>query len=402
MPKLRYTILTATGVTKEVSIDAIDDATARRQLRRQGSIVVHALGEAGANGKRRFGLSHSQRFDVYTFANRLSPLLSAGIPLEHGLAVLDLLEVGCKYEERNSFLKIRRRLNNKKKFSQLTREMPEYFSPLFSGLIETGEESGCLPEVTRELRRFLKESKEFREFVLTSSIYPAIVISVTFLVVVLLFTVFIPRFAKIFEELGREMPFLTCSMLGVGNLMHSVWWLWPLLIAGGIILYRRSRRAGRLKAAKDRFLLRLPLLGGIIVAVQTGRFLRTLSIMVKNHVQLLPAVRISRKVIENDVIRESFASVEERLRGGSRLSVILSASPYMPPGSIAMLKIAEESGEIGEMLERIAEESEEDIRVRVKRLLAFLEPGIILLLAGVVLLVVLSIFLAIMDMNVIK
>lgn len=399
MPKLRYTILTATGVTKEVSIDAIDDATARRQLRRQGSIVVHALGEAGANGKRRFGLSHSQRFDVYTFANRLSPLLSAGIPLEHGLAVL---EEGCKDEERNIVLKLRRGLHEGKKFSQLTREMPEYFSPLFSGLIETGEESGCLPEVTRELRRFLKESKEFREFVLTSSIYPAIVISVTFLVVVLLFTVFIPRFAKIFEELGREMPFLTRSMLGVGNLMQSVWWLWPLLIAGGIILYRRSQRAGRLKAAKDRFLLRLPLLGGIIVAVQTGRFLRTLSIMVKNHVQLLPAVRISRKVIENDVIRESFASVEERLRGGSRLSVILSASPYMPPGSIAMLKIAEESGEIGEMLERIAEESEEDIRVRVKRLLAFLEPGIILLLAGVVLLVVLSIFLAIMDMNVIK
>ena len=399
MPKLRYTILTATGVTKEVSIDAIDDATARRQLRRQGSIVVHALGEAGANGKRRFGLSHSQRFDVYTFANRLSPLLSAGIPLEHGLAVL---EEGCKDEERNIVLKLRRGLHEGKKFSQLTREMPEYFSPLFSGLIETGEESGCLPEVTRELRRFLKESKEFREFVLTSSIYPAIVISVTFLVVVLLFTVFIPRFAKIFEELGREMPFLTRSMLGVGNLMQSVWWLWPLLIAGGIILYRRSQRPGRLKAAKDRFLLRLPLLGGIIVAVQTGRFLRTLSIMVKNHVQLLPAVRISRKVIENDVIRESFASVEERLRGGSRLSVILSASPYMPPGSIAMLKIAEESGEIGEMLERIAEESEEDIRVRVKRLLAFLEPGIILFLAGVVLLVVLSIFLAIMDMNVIK
>ena len=399
MPKLRYTILTATGVTKEVSIDAIDDATARRQLRRQGSIVVHALGEAGANGKRRFGLSHSQRFDVYTFANRLSPLLSAGIPLEHGLAVL---EEGCKDEERNIVLKLRRGLHEGKKFSQLTREMPEYFSPLFSGLIETGEESGCLPEVTGELRCFLKESKEFREFVLTSSIYPAIVISVTFLVVVLLFTVFIPRFAKIFEELGREMPFLTRSMLGVGNLMQSVWWLWPLLIAGGIILYRRSRRAGRLKTAKDRFLLRLPLLGGIIVAVQTGRFLRTLSIMVKNHVQLLPAVRISRKVIENDVIRESFASVEERLRGGSRLSVILSASPYMPPGSIAMLKIAEESGEIGEMLERIAEESEEDIRVRVKRLLAFLEPGIILFLAGVVLLVVLSIFLAIMDMNVIK
>ena len=237
---------------------------------------------------------------------------------------------------------------------------------------------------------------------LTSSIYPSIVVSVTLLVIVLLFTVFIPRFAKIFEELGREMPFLTRTMLGIGNFMQSVWWIWPLLIFGVVLLYRKSRRPGRLKTAKDRLLLRLPLLGGIVTAIQTGRFLRTLSIMVKNHVQLLPAVRISRKVIENDLIRDSFAAVEDRLRGGSRLSAILGASPYMPPGSIAMLKIAEESGEIGEMLERIAEESEEDIRVRVKRLLAFLEPGIILVLAGVVLLVVLSIFLALMDMNVIK
>ena len=149
-------------------------------------------------------------------------------------------------------------------------------------------------------------------------------------------------------------------------------------------------------------LLRLPLVGGIISAVQTGRFLRTLSIMVRNHVQLLPAIRISRKVIENDVIRESFAAVEDHLRGGSRLSTILGTSPYMPRGSIAMLKIAEESGEIGEMLERIAGESEDEIRLRVRRLLAFLEPGIILVLAGIVLLVVLAIFLAIMDMNAIQ
>ena len=281
MPKLRYAVLTAGGARKEVAVDAPDDAAARRRLRRQGLIVVRALGEsAGKAG--RFRLRRTPRFDVYIFTSRLSPLLAAGIPLEHGLAVL---EEGGREEERNVVQRLRRGLHEGKKFSQLTREMPECFPPLFSGLIETGEESGCLPEVTRELRRFLKESKEFREFVLTSSIYPSIVVSVTLLVIVLLFTVFIPRFAKIFEELGREMPFLTRTMLGVGNFMQSVWWIWPLLIFGLVLLYRKSRRPGRLKTAKDRLLLRLPLLGGIITAVQTGRFLRTLSIMVKNHVQ---------------------------------------------------------------------------------------------------------------------
>lgn len=397
MPKLRYIVLASDGRLREIEVEAAGDAAARRQLRRQGGMVVRPLGEAAAG--RRFRLRSTRRFDVYVFTCRLAPLLAAGIPLEHGLAVL---EEGCGREEAEVVRKLRRGLHEGKKFSQLTREMPEQFPPLFSGLIETGEESGCLPEVTAELRRFLKESKEFREFVITSSIYPAIVVSVTLLVIVLLFTVFIPRFAKIFEELGREMPFLTRAMLGIGNFMEAAWWVWPLLIGGAALFYRRSAAQGKLKRWKDRAVLKLPLIGGIAAAVQTGRFLRTLSIMVKNHVQLLPAIRISRRVIANDEVRESFAGVEEHLRGGSRFSAILGKSPYMPPGSVAMLKIAEESGELGEMLGRIAEESEEETRVRVKRLLAFLEPGIILVLAGVVLLVVLSIFLAIMEMNVIK
>jgi len=396
MPKLRYMVLAPDGRRREVELEAADDPAARRQIRRQGSMVIRPLGEPGA---RRFRLRPAKSFDVYVFTCRLTPLLAAGIPLEHGLAVL---EEGCGREEAEVVRKLRRGLHEGKKFSQLTREMPDCFPPLFSGLIETGEESGCLPEVAAELRRFLKEGKEFREFVITSSIYPAIVVSVTLLVIVLLFTVFIPRFAKIFEELGREMPFLTRAMLGIGNFMEAVWWFWPLLIVAGILFHRRSAASGKLKRWKDRVVLKLPLIGGIVTAIQAGRFLRTLSIMVKNHVQLLPAVRISRRVIGNGEVRESFAGVEEHLRGGSRLSTILGNSPYMPPGSVAMLKIAEESGELGEMLERIAEESEEETRVRVRRLLAFLEPGIILVLAGVVLLVVLSIFLAIMEMNVIK
>ncbi len=398
MVKLRYAVLTATGATREVVVEAVDDAAARRCLRRQGMMVIRNLGASSRSGVWRFSCRRTPRFDVYTFTNRLAPLLAAGIPLEHGLAVLEEEGDG----ESGVVRQLRRGLHEGRRFSRLAREMPEHFPPLFVGLMETGEEGGCLPEVTCELRSFLKESREFREFVLTSAIYPAIVISVTLLVIILLFTVFLPRFAKIFEELGREMPFLTRAMLGIGNFMQAIWWVWPLLIAGSVLLYRKSRSSGRLKSAGDRMLLRLPLVGGIISAVQTGRFLRTLSIMVRNHVQLLPAIRISRKVIENDVIRESFAAVEDHLRGGSRLSTILGTSPYMPRGSIAMLKIAEESGEIGEMLERIAGESEDEIRLRVRRLLAFLEPGIILVLAGIVLLVVLAIFLAIMDMNAIQ
>ena len=334
MPKLRYIVFSPEGRKQEVEVEASGDTAARRQLRRRGILVIRSRAET--SGVRNFRLRPKKSFDVYGFTCRLAPLLAAGIPLEHGLAVL---EGETSSREAEVVGKLRIGLQEGKKFSQLTREMHECFPPLFSGLIEAGEESGSLPEVATELRRFLKESKEFREFIITSSIYPAIVISVTFLVVVLLFTVFIPRFAKIFEDLGREMPFLTRVMLGIGNCMESVWWFWPLLITGLVLLYRKSSASGILKQWKDRLLIHLPLIGPILTEVQTGRFLRTLSIMIKNHVQLLSAVRIARQVIENEVVRESFSEVEEHLRGGSCISVVLSKSPYMLPGSIAIRSV---------------------------------------------------------------
>ena len=124
--------------------------------------------------------------------------------------------------------------------------------------------------------------------------------------------------------------------------------------------------------------------------------------MLKNHVKLLTAVTVSKKIFNNLIIAKDFDSIESELYKGDKLSHILKDSLYMPQGSVAMLRIAEESGDLGEMLERIAQESEEETRVKVQRLLAFLEPVIIMVLALIVLLVVLSIFMAIMEMNVMK
>ena len=153
---------------------------------------------------------------------------------------------------------------------------------------------------------------------------------------------------------------------------------------------------------KSKTALKLPIINGIVISIEVSRFIRTLSIMLKNHVKLLTAVTVSKKIFNNLIIAKDFDSIESELYKGDKLSHILKDSLYMPQGSVAMLRIAEESGDLGEMLERIAQESEEETRVKVKRLLAFLEPVIIMVLALIVLLVVLSIFMAIMEMNVMK
>ena len=399
MAKFCYLAADRTGKQKEVEIEAQDAASSLRILRKMGCFLIKEVElKENASVLARFLPKH--KFDVKNFADRLNPLLEANIPLEQSLGII---EEGYKNPDDIEVVRhLRKGLHEGKRFSALLREMDDVFPPLFSSLIEVGEESGCLPEVTKELRRFLKESKDFRNFVLTSSIYPAIVISVTLGVLVLLFTVFIPRFAKIFDELGREMPFLTRTMLNIGNVFQSVWWLWFILIIGIIWGIGKHRNRHWFRLWKSKMALKLPIVNGIVVSIEVSRFIRTLSIMLKNHVKLLIAVTVSKKIFNNLIIAKDFEPIESELYKGDKLSHILKNNQYMPQGSVAMLRIAEESGDLGEMLERIAEESEEETRLKVKRLLAFLEPVIIMVLALIVLLVVLSIFMAIMEMNVMK
>ena len=385
----------------ETVIEAGSEADALRILNQRNLTVVKFLGESDSAqppGTPRISFSRKGKFNIYDFTDRLAPLLEAGIPLEQTLAII---EQGMKNNSGGLAVvqELRRGLHEGKSFSSLLKARETLFPPLFASLIETGEETGSLPEVAKELQRFMKDSKEFKEFVITSSIYPSIIVLVTLTMIVLLFTFFIPRFARLFKDAGKDLPFMTQVMLETGNFMQAVWWLWPLLILLGIVLWKRSRKTGALKAWKDKNVLRIPLAGRIVEGVQVSRFIRTLSIMVRNDVGIIKAVNISSRILQNGVIADSFSSVSAELRAGHKLSVALGKSPYMPDGAPSMLRIAEESGDVAQMLTRIAENSEGQVKTQLKRLLTALEPAIILVLAGFIALVVVAVFQAIMKMN---
>ena len=192
MERMRFQAIDRTGKAVIMEISANDETSAKRQLRRMGYTPVRSV--AAREGFSFAGLLKGEHhFDLYHFTCRLSPLLLANIPLERALAVIE--EGVKKPKEREVILYLRQGLHEGKSFSALTRERKEWFSPLYSSLVESGEQSGNLAGVMMELKRFLKESKDFKDFVITCSIYPAIVVSVTLGVIFLLFTVFIPRFA---------------------------------------------------------------------------------------------------------------------------------------------------------------------------------------------------------------
>ena len=380
---------------REVLIEADSEKEAREKLRVRGIVPVKFLGEAAAE-RRSFALKRS-KINTFEFTRELAPLLDSYIPLERALSII--AESSPEKEQRNFVSSMRQALHEGKKFSEIVRSHGALFPPYYANLIESGEETGCLPEVVRELHKFMGESKELKDFIISSSVYPAAIMAITLLVTVLLFTVFVPRFANIFTDMGREQPPSMQFLLGVSEFAKYAWWMIPLGCAGFWFALKKIIGEEELKFKLAGQMIKLPLFGRIAVDLEMCKYVRTLSILIGNHVEIIRTVRISGKIISNPVIAKAFSSIDRKLKGGDKLSAALSGNPFVPPGMTPMLRVGEESGNVGPMLEKIAGNLENDTKLKIKRLLSLFEPAVIVFLAVVVLIVVVSIFVAMMEIN---
>lgn len=384
---------------REVTIEAENQREAEQKLRRQNLVPVKFIREADP-AQQEGKLFRRSKIDVLDMTEQLSALLNSAIPLERSLAII---ADGCNSSEQKEFIQaLRQGLHEGRKFSDLIRSYGTLFPGYYANLIETGEETGRLPEVLEELRKFMSESRELRDFIVTSSIYPIVVLAVAIVVTILMFVVFVPRFVEQFENMGRELP---GSMIFLMNMSDVVVYgsiiLAVLLIFGGPVMKQLVGRE-RMAELKSSILLRLPLLGNLHVSVEMGKFVRTLAILISNHVDIIKTVRIATKVVQDPTIRSSFNELEPRLKSGKKLSAALEDNEYLPKGLASRLRVGEESGTSGEMLMKAANHVEEDTRRNIKRLLSMFEPLVIVALALVVMTVVLAIFMAIMELNTIE
>lgn len=380
----------------DMLIEAENEKEALSKLRSRHVMPVRFYGEVSVGGGGRLMFRRS-RIDTYDFTRQLAPLLDSFIPLEKALGII--AESAVEPEQRDFVNSLRQGLHEGKKFSELVRSHGSLFPGYYANLIESGEETGCLPEVVGRFIKFMGESKELKDFIISSSIYPLAILSITLVVTVLLFTVFVPRFAKIFQDMGREMPPSMNFLLGVSAFASWAWWLIPCAAVGIWTGLRRFFGAEAFHYNYSKFLLSLPLFGRIIVDLEMCKYIRTLSILIANHVEIIRTVKISGRIIHNPVIAKAFADIARKLKGGAKLSAALAGNRFVPSGMVPMLRVGEESGTVGEMLSRIATHLESDTRLKIKRLLSLFEPAVIVFLALVVLVVVVSIFVAMMEIN---
>ncbi|MCQ2404042.1 MAG: type II secretion system F family protein [Lentisphaeria bacterium] len=395
MPLFKYKVSDPAGKVSEVLIEGDSQSDAARRVQRRGLIPLAFLGE-GAAAQERKGLSR-KAVGVVAYPDRLVPLLEANIPLERSLAILG-------DEPDNPPLQrlvgdLRRGLHEGRKLSDLIRDQGSLFPPVYSGVVAAGEEAGALPQVMAQLRNFLTTAAELKSFIISSSIYPGFIAVAGIAMLSFVLGVIVPKFATSLAGAGIKSQ-ATDFLMAVSGAVRSYWWMILVLAAGIVWMVHEIRKADSpLRRWWDRTTVKLPIFGKLVLFSNLSRFARTMSILMRSGVPLLNTVSIANRVIQNLTMRGSLDEVAGELRQGQKISGALSKSKYIPSMMLRMISVGEETGNVEEMLDRVADRYEADLRKSIKRLLSLFEPLIIVLLGIGIGLVVLLMFTAIMDMQ---
>ncbi len=266
-------------------------------------------------------------------------------------------------------------------------------------MIRAGEAGGNLAEVLTRLSEYMESSQELKSTVSTALIYPAIllVMSVVSLLVMLIFVV--PQFTEMFESAGKALPVSTQIVVGLAEILRSYWWLLlGIVVTVYYYLHFQLVNPGSKKVWDGRFLA-IPLFGNIILSKETANFTRTLGTLLTNGVSLLAALAIARETVDNLVLVDAIADVQEQVKQGKLMSAALLEKNCLPKMALQMIKTGEETGRLEEMLLRVATVYDKQLKTAIQRLLAVLEPALILSLGLMIAGIIVSILLAILSVN---
>ena len=393
--------VTRDGETIEEERDAANEAALILTLQEEGLLPVR-IRIAGASPldflhfrKRRLSISHRQ---LSLFTRELRTLLEAGLPLDRALSVL--LELTASEPEFNQMVgKILERIKGGAQLSDALEAQGAVFSRFYLNLIRAGEAGGALEVVLDRLSQYLDSSKELRDTVTTAMIYPIILVLMAVGSLLLLLTFVVPQFTEMFDSAGKELPLPTQIVVGTADAIRDFWWLAvPVVLVGASwVKYQRSDPVRRL--IWDRWMLRLPLFGDLVLKFQVASFSRTLATLLSNGVPLLAALSIVKDTLENRLVAQKLELAVASLKEGGGLTPPLMEAQIFPSLAMQMIKLGEESAQLPEMLDRVATTYDKEIKISIQRLLALMEPILIVGLGIMIGGIIISILMAILSVN---
>ncbi|HEY8698233.1 MAG TPA: type II secretion system F family protein [Rhizomicrobium sp.] len=398
MATYRYRAATATGTLKTGVLEGSSRSDVIERVKRLGLMPIEAVettsrategGVIKVNAALRKGLSNT--------IGELAVLLNAGLSLDRALAVC--VENITKPNLKAVFTRLRNSVRQGHSLSRAMNECEGVFPPMAPAMAEAGEASGRLDDSLTRLGEALDRAEALRETIVSSLVYPALLLIIATSVILVMLLFVVPQFEELFSDVGGKLPFMTQVVLAASHALKDYGLIaFVLLVVAGFALFRWTRRPS-IRRIIDRQLLNMPAFGPLIRNAETARFARTLGSLLDGGVPLASALAIARKSLANMHMAEAIDRVTSGLKQGGGLSRPLAATGLFPPMALSFLRTGEETAQLGLMLNRLADVLDRDVRNTIQRLIAIMTPVITVAMGALVAGVIASIMSAILGFN---
>jgi len=401
MPVFTYRAADRRGQTVDGVMEAPDARAVVERLHREAFYPIRVEPHAERRRLGALALTPSRRVrarELLAFTQQLATLFEAGLPLDRALTILEELAPTPRLKTIVTDL-IHGVRGGSSLSDALLRHHPRPFSRLYVNMVRAGEKGGVLEVTLRRLAEFLEARAAFRDAVVSALAYPLVITAVGAAAIVFLLTFVIPRFATIFADLGQAIPLPTQILLAVSTRAREYWWVAPPVVLAVALGWRvwTSTAEGRL--AWDQTVLRLPIVGSLATKIETARFTRTLGTMLKSGVPVLGAMAVVGDMMSNQAIAGAVTRIAQDVKRGGTIAVSMREHAPFPALAVHMVRVGEETGRLEEMLLKVAETFEADVRTELKRVIGLLEPAIILGMGVLVAFIVVAMLLAIFSIN---
>jgi len=392
VPNFAYTARLPNGDLRSAIIEALsrDDAVARLRAQRLSVVKLdEATKKPGANGKVPMR-------DVVIFTRQFSTMINAGLPLVQALDIL------ARQSDNKNLAAVTRAVvydvESGATVADAMRNHPKAFSDLYVNMVAAGEAGGILDTILNRLAEFLEKNDALVRKVKGAMIYPAVIMGVAVLAVVILLWKVIPVFREMFASVSLELPLPTKIVIGMSDFLMAYWWA---LIGGGALLVVAVQRYYATSDGKlqiDRMLLKVPVIGDVLRKSAVSRFTRTLGTLISSGVAILDGLEITARTAGNRVVHDAILQSRASIAGGDTIAAPLAKSQVFPPMVISMIAVGEQTGGLDTMLSKIADFYDQEVDAAVGALISVLEPVMIVVLGVVVGGMIVAMYLPIFDM----
>ena len=392
MPAFSYKAVGRDGKAQQgvIEADALDLAT--RQLRARGLTPLKIQ-----EGDGQEQAKPPTRQEVLSMTSELSVLLRAGLPLDRALKVL--IDMDGQPRMRAVLSELLKAVKGGKSLSLALQPYDAIFGSFYLSMVRAGEASGQLSSVLERLVEHLESAKATRDSIVSALIYPAILLVVAVLSVVVMLGFVVPQFETLFNDMGEALPAMTKAVIAAAEFIKAWGLLLGILVAVLGLVIQRWAVSEQGKTVLDTRLLALPIAGNIAFEYEMAKFARTVGTLLGNGVSLLKAIQIANETVGNLPLKEGLNVLPAAVKAGKRMSVALEETKMFTTMVIQMTRVGEESGRLDDMMLELASVFEDHVASGVKRLLTLLEPVLILTMGFIIALIIISILMGILSVN---